>query len=321
MMRRSLACFFLFVPVLAGIAAAQTPPAVPSGAQAQVGALDDALRARLLTANDPRSNWMAGQLDRGDIESQVRHFAAARVAEPLDRLYLATLAMSCAEPVQPRPPECDAVDRLADWATRDPDNALPSLLLAERSRRHGNEAAMLAHLDHAAAQPRFDDYWGAGSLIIWDTVRALPVAADDSSRLALAAGLDAARVVIWPNRARALCLPKGEAADTDVRAACARIGQLMRAQGTTWAARSLGARLASHNAATPEAKASAERDVAALRGEVASCGEAIAAGIAGANSPDPALRARAVAAYGAWVQREAAMGEPLACGESAAKAK
>jgi hypothetical protein len=88
----------------------------------------------MLTANDPRSNWIAGQLDRGDIEAQVRHFAAARVAAPDNRLYLASLATACLEPVQPRLPECDSVDRLADWATRDTDNGSPALLLAERAR-------------------------------------------------------------------------------------------------------------------------------------------------------------------------------------------
>jgi hypothetical protein len=321
MTRRAIACAFLLTPMLAGGAAAPPVPAAPTRAQAQSTELDEALRARLLTANDPRSNWMAGLLDRGDIESQVRHFAAARVAEPGNRLYLASLATACLEPVQPRPPECDAVDRLADWATRDPDNGLPSLLLAERSRQHGNGPAMLAHLDHAAEQPRFDDYWGAGSLAIWDTVRALPVVADDSARLALAAGVDAARVLVWPSWARALCLPRGEPGDAGIRAACARIGKLMYERGTTWVARSLGGRIASNNAATPEAKASAERDSVVLRKEIASCGEAVAAGVAGVDSADSALRARAVAAYGAWVQREAAIGEAMACGELTAKAK
>ena len=90
-----------------------TPPtatvaATPSRWQEQVDRLDEAYRGRMLTANDPRSNWIAGQLDRGDIEAQVRHFAAARVAAPDNRLYLASLATACLEPVQPRLPECEA---------------------------------------------------------------------------------------------------------------------------------------------------------------------------------------------------------------------
>jgi len=288
--------------------------------QAQVDQLDDALRSRLLTASDPRSNWMAGQLDRGDIESQVRHFAAARMAEPGNRLYLATLALACLEPVQPRPPECDAVDRLADWATRDTDNGLPSLLLAQRARQHGNALAMLGHLDNAAAQPRFDDYWGAGSLIIWETVRAL-TAPDDATRLELAARLDAARVQTWPAWARALCLPKSEAADAGVREACARVGGLMYKRGTTWSARGLGARIAAYGAATPEEKALAEAAGVALRTAMGSCNEAIGKAVAGSESPDASVRAKTVAGYIAWLQREAEIGEPEACRELAARQK
>ncbi len=113
-----VACAFLCAIAVGVPARAQQPPqevrteAPPSRWQAQVDSLDEAFRARMLTADDPRSNWIAGQLDRGDIASQVRHFAAARVAAPDNKLYLATLATACMEPVQPRLPECESVDRL-----------------------------------------------------------------------------------------------------------------------------------------------------------------------------------------------------------------
>ena len=112
--------------------------------------------------------------------------AVARVAAPDNRLYLATLATACMQPVQPRLPECEAVDRLADWATRDRDNGWPSLLLADRARQHGNAEAMLAYLQQAAAQPRFVEYWEAGSLEIWEAVRAMPLDGDDAAKLELA---------------------------------------------------------------------------------------------------------------------------------------
>ena len=182
---------WLWVVLGGALAGAQPAPPASDAAprvQAQVGQLDEALRARLLTASDPRSNWMAGQLDRGDIESQVRHFAAARVADPGNRLYLATLALACLEPVQPRPPECDAIDRLADWATRDSDNGLPSLLLADRSSRRHEPDLTLAYIEQAADQPRFDDYWSAKSWTVWETVRAIPGQYDDGVRQAAVVG-------------------------------------------------------------------------------------------------------------------------------------
>ena len=196
----------------------------------------------MLTANDPRSNWIAGQLDRGDIEAQVRHFAAARVAAPDNRLYLASLATACLEPVQPRLPECDGVDRLADWATRDADNGWPSLLLAERARRHKNPEAMLAYLQQAAGQPRFVEYWEAGSLEFWEAVRAIPVEAEEAAKLELAVMYAMARSLAWPDAARATCMGAGTRA-TEVRSACAQLGAAMRERGSTWMSRLIGARM------------------------------------------------------------------------------
>ena len=220
-----------------------------------MNALDEALRSRLLTADDPRSNWMAGQLDRGDIESQVRHYAAARVAEPGNRLYLATLGMACLEPVQPRLPECDAVDRLADWATRDADNGLPVLLLANRARSHGDRESALAFLEQAATQPRFDDYWSAKAWAIWEVVRALPGPGDDGARPLLVAGYALPSGYAWADTARATCLPQGRADDAALREACGRLGQRMFDVGTTWQARMLGAAMLARTAATPEMQA------------------------------------------------------------------
>ena len=44
-----------------------------------------------MSASDPAAAWLAGELEDTDIESQLRHYAAARVAVPNDRLYLASL--------------------------------------------------------------------------------------------------------------------------------------------------------------------------------------------------------------------------------------
>ena len=271
----------------------------------------------MLTASDPRSNWIAGQLDRGDIASQVRHFAAARVAAPDNKLYLATLATACLEPVQPRLPECEAVDRLADWATRDADNGWPSLLLAERARQHGNQEAMLAHLLRAAAQPRFAEYWEAGSLEIWEAVRAMPVEGEDAAKLELAVMYAMTRSLAWPNAARALCMGTGERTDA-VRSACVQLGEGMRERGSTWMSRLIGGRLVQSNAGSTEAKAAALNALASTRAQIAACSRSTGPILDGLQAADAATRAKAVAEWDRWLRREAAIGEARACLERVA---
>jgi hypothetical protein len=322
------ACLFACTLLCAGIGpvGAQLPASQelrvetpPSRWQGEVKRLDDAFRGRMLTASDPRSNWIAGQLDRGDIESQVRHFAAARVAAPDSKLYLATLATACLEPVQPRLPECEAVDRLADWARRDADNGWPSLLLAERARQHRNQEAMQAHLLHAAAQPQFAEYWEAGSLEIWEAVRAMPVTGEEAAKLELAVMYAMARSLAWPNAARATCMGTGERA-VAVRVACAQLGAAMQERGSTWMSRLIGGRMVLSNAGSAEAKAAAEKDLASIRAQIVACSRATAPILDGLEATDAATRAKAVAEWDRWLRREAAIGEARACEERVAAA-
>jgi len=271
----------------------------------------------MLTATDPRSNWIAGQLDRGDIEAQVRRFAAARVAAPDSKLYLATLAKACLEPVQPRLPECESVDRLADWATRDTDNGWPSLLLADRARQHRNQDSMQAYLEQAAAQPRFAEYWEAGSLEIWEAVRAMPGDGEDAARLELAVMYAMPRSLAWPNAARATCTGTGERTPA-VRAACKELGVAMRERGSTWMSRLIGGRMVQGNAASAEAKAAAEKELAAIRAQIAACSRATGPILDALEATDAATRAKAVADWDRWLRREAAVGEARACNERVA---
>lgn len=301
-------------------ARAQQPPqevrtdAPPSRWQAQVDSLDEAFRARMLTADDPRSNWIAGQLDRGDIAAQVRHFAAARVAAPDNKLYLATLATACMVPVQPRLPECESVDRLADWATRDGDNGWPSLLLADRARQHRNPDSMLAYLQQAAAQPRFVEYWEAGSLEIWEAVRAMPLEGEPAAKLELAVMYAMARSLAWPNAARATCMGTAERT-APVKVACAELGAAMRERGSTWMSRLIGGRMAQSNAASAEARAAAEKKLAAVREQIAACSRSTGKILDGLEAADSATRAKAISEWDGWLRREAAIGEARACAE------
>jgi hypothetical protein len=315
----TLLCAIAVVPASAQQSA---PPELrtdvpPSRWQAQVDSLDEAFRSRMLTANEPRANWIAGLLDQGDIESQVRHFAAARVAAPDNKLYLATLATACMQPVRPPLPECAAVDRLADWATRDRDNGWPSLLLADRSRQHGNAESMLAYLQQAAAQPRFVEYWEAGSLEIWEAVRAMPVDAEQAAKLELAVMYAMARSLAWPNAARATCMGSAERT-LAARAACADLGAAMRERGSTWMSRLIGARMAVANAASPGSKSIAEAKLSTVRGQIAACSRSTGTILDGLEATDAATRAKSVAEWDAWLRREAAVGEARACEERVA---
>ena len=321
-----VACAWLCAVGGGGPAGAQQPlpPVLPSEApparwQGEVDRLDEAFRARMLTATDPRSHWIAGQLDRIDIEAQVRHFAAARVAAPDNRLYLAALATACLQPVQPRLPECDAVDRLADWAVRDTDNGWPSLLLADRARQHKDFESMLANLQQAAAQPRFAEYWEAGSLEFWEAVRAMPVDTEAAAKLELAVMYAMARSLAWPNAARATCMESGER-PMAVRAACAQLGEAMRERGSTWMSRLIGARMVESNAGSAEAKAAAEKGLASIRTQVAACSRSTAPILDALGATDAATRTKAVAEWDRWLRREAAIGEARACEERVAAA-
>lgn len=312
----------LAVAALAAVAAAAAfaqaggqpaEPAPPASRwAAQSAQMDDAMRAQWLVATGPRTNWIAGTLDAGDPAEQVARLAAARTATPDNRLFLASLATACLAPMRPRPPECDATDRLADWATRDADNGVPSLLLADRARQRNNAAAMLAYLEEAARQPRFDDYWNRGALVIWEEVRALPGAYDPAARALLAASYGA----LWnPSAVDAvdrLCRD-GRAPGDAIRAACAAAGTAMAERAATWSLRFAGARLADRSAADGPAQAVARQRLADLQRRSFECAEGGNAIAAGFESADAATRARAVAQWEARLVRDAREGDVAAC--------
>ena len=203
---------------------------------------------RGLGVDDPRGHWVAAHFDATDPADQVRHYAAARVAAPTEALYQASLAIACQQPVQPTLPECDSVDRLADWATRDADNGTPMLLLAakavrarQRRVRHrlpraGGGAAAFRRL-LVARLARFlglrDGTAGAGR------------ARGQGGGRGRIRGGAAAGGAVGTRRDVRRCV---EAA-TARRAACAKAGSALSERGATYAAREAGATVAERNAA------------------------------------------------------------------------
>lgn len=312
----------LAVPTLLALATAAAPaqtgsrltdpaPAPPSRWQAERDQMDGALRAGTLVANDPRSQWLAGQLGADDPVTQVASFAQARSAAPGDKLYLSSLAVACLASVQPLPDECQAMDRLADWATRDTDNGVPSLLMAERARRRNNAASMVAFLEEAAQRPRFDDYAGAAALAMWEAVRALP-GGGPAAKAELAASYGLLREPYAVRQIAGLCRDPARTAD-NVRAACFAAGNALAQRGATWALRTAGARLAERSATPGAELTKAQAQLADVQRRTLDCAEAGNAIATALESGDAAVRAKAMAQWEARLAQEARVGETVAC--------
>ena len=286
--------------------------ATPSRWQSDLERLDSDLRLRLLTANEPRIDWLAGDIDSGDVESQVRHYAAARIAAPGERLYLASLGIACLHPVRPTLAPCDAVDRLADWARRDTDNGVPSLLLAGRARQRGQSDAVASYVEQAAGAPRFDDYWSQHSQRWWDYLRAVDVGIDAAAKAAAAAKYGSMNDLAWAQPLRIVCA-EGSARPDRLRDACANLGQALMARGASFALRRAGARIAEINAPDAAARSAAQARGARILAMTARCTQLQPDFATALESPQPAMRARGVEDFTAWANAQAQLGEVASC--------
>jgi hypothetical protein len=280
--------------------------------QADLERLDADLRLRLLAAKEPRTDWLAGELDAADIESQVRHFTAARTTAPNERLYLSSLGVACMQPTRPSLAPCEAVDRLADWARRDTDNGVPSLLLAGRARARGEADLAASFVEQAAAAPRFDDYWSQAAQHWWDYLRPLEVGVEPAAKAKAAEQYASMRELAWAAPLRALCAEPGQRVDR-MRAACAALGQALAARGASFALRRAGARVAEINAANPPARAAAQAMHARILATTARCTQLQPDFAASLESPQAAVRARGVEQFAAWASAQAREGEVGAC--------
>jgi hypothetical protein len=286
----------------------------PSRWAADWARIDDQIRSRGMVADNPRAHWVAAHFDLTDVVSRVKHYAAARVNAPQEKLYLASLAIACLEPVQPTLPECDATDRLTDWTTRDADNGFPLLLLAARASKRNDNESTVAYLEQAAAMPRIDDYWSRGWLEYWEYVMALPIDADRAAKAEAAIGYAAAQPVpiaslLVPSN---VCLGASGATDSR-RTACAKAGRAMAERGTTAATRSVGASIAEHNAGDTGAAERARTMKATSLALNARCGADYTATVDALESADPAIRARTVDAWDKIVRNKASLGEMAEC--------
>jgi len=323
--RRALtACICLLALIATGIAPAQTrltddTPARPSPIAPVLERIDEALRQRLTAADDAASRWMAGEFETLDVAARARDFAAAAARAPSETLYLASLARACVARTVPTLPECASRDAVASFATRDPDNAVPWILLAERARQRRLPAADVAgNLERAAKSPRFDDYTQRSAPLYAAAIRALPGGGDRAvDAVAAARYVDRAAGGLAPALA-ALCGPKRELPGETVGRACVRIAALMIERAPNAADQAMGASLAGANAASDSARALADSTGRAIAARRQRCTETfdhlarIAAGPAGAAD------AKARDAAAAWPDDRARLGELAACERLAA---
>lgn len=287
--------------------------------QGDLDRLDSEIRLRLMTANDPRADWVAGELDATDVESQVRHYAAARVNAPNERLYLASLAVACLQPVRPSLAPCEAVDRLADWARRDDTNGLPTIYLAERARRRGEFDLSATYVEQAAAAPRFDDYWSEGAQHWWGYLRPLIIDIDPAAKAKAAANYALSRGLDWASALRALCAESGDRS-ARMRTACAGAGAAMAERAASFSLRRAGARIAEINAADAAARATAQSLHARILAAAARCTEVQPDFVAALESRAGSVRARGIEEFDTWASTLARDGEVVACARLVAAA-
>jgi hypothetical protein len=280
--------------------------------------LDADLRLRLMTATQPPAAWLAGELDETDIQNQVRHYAQARTEAPEVPLYQASLATACLVRTRPQLPECAAVDRLADWARRDRDNGVPSILLADRARQRGEVELAAADLEQAASAPRFDDYWSQGALHWWNYLRPLPLEFEPAVKAKAAANYATSRDLWWAPALHALCIESAARAP-NVREACAKLGDAMMKRSVTFALRRAGARIAEANAKDEAARKAAQTEHARILTASARCAQAQPDFVNELESATPATRQRGVDQFAAWASAQARDGEVAACEKLAAK--
>lgn len=319
--RLCVATLFVFASTLAwaqartdgaGTRISEPPPPAASRWQADRDALDQVLRSRVAAASTPRERWIEGTLDGGDPWAQAQALAEARVRVPNEKLFVASLAMACLAPLQPLPAECDATDRLADWALRDPENGLPALLLADRARQRGNTAAMVAHLEDAAGRPRFDDYSNRAAVLVWEAVRDVPGTVDPAARAELAASYGLARVPYSSRAIASLCRGLDDKQGEGVRKACVDAGNALAQRGATWPLKSAGARMAERSSGA-STLAAAQQQLSTVQRRAFECAEAGNAIATGLESADAAVRARAVTQWEARLVKDAQQGEVAAC--------
>jgi len=291
--------------------------AVPSPLAPLFAKLDEALAQKVVGADDAPGRWLSGRLSGFDLAAQARDFGAAAARDTKEPLYAASLADVCMRPAAPPPPECVARDPVGYWASREPDNAVPWLLQAERARRRNATPAMIDNLERAASSARYDDHAGRAGAVAWTRVAPLVGPADRAGgalyALSYASGIGSALAAV-----ENVCSTPSRALDPRIPGACARLGTLMAESGASFNDRRAGVQVAL--AAVPNEVARAlvndsARGIVAAQERCRDARNALERDAAGT----PAARAAAAVSAERYLATLAARGEVAACAELAGR--
>lgn len=295
-----------FAQARAGDAAAAPSPLAPLFVQ-----FEEALAPRLIGADDAASRWISGRLSTLEPAAQARDYAAAAAREPKEMLYVASLADACLRAGSAPPPECNERDAVGYWASRDPDNAVPWLLQAERARRRNNVPSLVENLDRASRSGRYESYDHRAGAVLWSKLAPATPAAERGAAALYA--VNASTVAGAPLQAlEGVCSPQSRALDARIAAACARLAALMADRAALLNDRRAGTQIALAAASGDGAKSSASEQARAVVAQQDRCREALQAlERAAVGTPDQRQRAATIGEQ--FVTLRARDGEASAC--------
>ncbi len=295
-------------------------PRIPSLPEAAFERIDRALRDRVATASDADALFVRGLQATMDPGARIADYAAAWRLRPADLLLLSSLADACLLRSVPTWADCAAVDPASRFASRDPDNAVAWVLLAERARQRGDVPTMREQVAHAAGRQRFDAYRDRGGAAVMRVLGAVPGVAREPEAPFAAAALAALRADVAVAEAATMCQRGQPGVGVEMEPACRRLARTMAERADTWSARLAGLWIAWSWASddAERSRLAAERD--RLAASNLECNGAKLALIEGLNR-DAGSREAARRIQAAAIEDALTQGETAVCAGLVARAK
>ncbi len=295
-------------------------PRIPSLPESAFERIDRALRDRVATAVDADALFVRGLQATMDPGARIADYAGAWRLRPADMLLLSSLADACMLRAVPTWADCAALDPASRFASRDPDNAVAWVLLAERARQRGDVPGMREQLAHAAARPRFDSYRERGGAVVSRVLSAVPAVAREAETPFAAAALGSLRADVAANEAAAMCHRGAPGVGEDVAGSCRRLARTMADRADTWSARLVGLAIAWSWAPddAERGRVSAERE--RVSASSLECNNAKLALIEGLNR-DAGTREAARRIQAGAIDDALTLGEPGACAKLVERTK
>ena len=317
--------FASFLAALCGTSIAQSAPypdgpRIPSLPESAFERIDRALRERVATAADADALFVRGLQATMDPGARIADYAAAWRLRPADMLLLSSLADACMLRAVPTWADCASLDPASRFASRDPDNAVAWVLLAERAKQRGDAPGMREQLAHAAGRLRFDSYRERGGAVVWRVLTAVSAVARDPETPFAAAALGSLRADVAANEAATMCQRGAPGVGEEVEGSCRRLARTMAERADTWSARLVGLAIAWSWAsdAAEQGRVAAERD--RVSASSLECNGAKLALIEGLNR-DAGSREAARRIQASAIEDATTLGEPAVCAKLVERAR